>query len=201
MASHYLPEQLEFIKHDALIVVDMQNDFFDDGSLPVPGIKKIVPRMNEYLRRFAALDLPVFATRCWHPPGHCSFVAHGGQWPQHCVAGTRGAEFHPDLKLPLGCPVISKGHLIDRDAYSAFAGTELDPLLREKGVRRVFVAGVATDYCVKHTVIDVQKHNLPAFVLVDAIAAVNQQPDDAARALKEMRQAGAVMINIESVVS
>lgn len=201
MPAHRPYEQLEFIPHDTLIVVDMQNDFFEGGSLPVPGAKKIVPRLNQYLRHFAALDLPVFATRCWHPPGHCSFIGQGGAWPAHCVAGTHGAEFYPDLKLPLGCPVISKGHLIDRDAYSAYAGTELDSLLREKGVRRVFVAGVATDYCVKHTVMDVLKHGLPAFVLSDAIAAVNQSPEDAQHAIREMRHAGAVLIDIESVAT
>ena len=193
--------QLEFIDHDALLVIDMQNDFFEDGTLPVPGAKHIVPRLNQYLRHFSSRELPVFASRCWHPPSHCSFVAQGGPWPQHCVAGTRGAEFYSDLKLPLGCPVISKGHIVDRDAYSAFQGTELDPLLRERGVRRVFVAGLATDYCVKNTVIDVLKHGLPAFVLVDAIAAVNLKANDSKHALEEMRHHGAVMINIESVAT
>jgi len=193
--------QLEFIPHDALIVVDMQNDFFEGGALPVPGAGAIVSRLNHYLRAFAAANLPVFATRCWHPAGHCSFVEQGGEWPTHCVVGTQGAQFYPELKLPLGCPVISKGQIIDRDAYSAFQGTELDPLLRERGVRRVFIAGVATDYCVKHTVIDVLRHQLPAFVMTDAIAAVNLTPGDGARALEEMRHHGAVFMNIESVAA
>lgn len=193
--------QLEFVTGDALIVVDMQNDFFEHGALPVPGAKPIVPRVNRYLRLFAERQLPVFATRCWHPPGHCSFKDQGGPWPQHCVAGTTGAEFHPELKLPPGCPVVSKGILVDRDAYSAFQGTELDPWLRERSVRRVFVAGLATDYCVKHTALDVIEHQLPAFVLVDAVAAVNVAPGDGDRALEQLRHAGVVLVDIESVAA
>ncbi|MEY3201855.1 MAG: Nicotine deamidase [Pseudomonadota bacterium] len=193
--------QLEFVPHDALLVVDMQNDFFEDGALPVKGARAIVPKVNRYLSFFAQAQLQVFATRCWHPPGHCSFVEQGGAWPAHCVAGTPGAAFYPDLKLPLGCPVISKGHLVDRDAYSAFQGTDLDCQLRERHVARVFVAGLATDYCVKHTVLDVLRHGLPAFVLVDAIAAVNLAAEDGKHAIDAMRQAGAVLINIESVAA
>ena len=199
--AHPVYPQLQIVPHDALIVVDMQNDFFAEGSLPVPHARAVVPRLNQYLKHFSTPDTPVFATRCWHPPDHCSFHAQGGPWPAHCVAGSWGAQFHAELKLPLGCPVISKGHLQDRDAYSAYQGTELDALLREKGVKRVFVAGLATDYCVKHTVLDVLRHGLPAFVLMDAIAAVNVSPGEDERALAEMRAAGAVLVDIEAVVA
>src|SRR5690606_1829889 len=110
---------------DALVVVDVQNDFLPGGSLAVPDGAAVVPVLNAWLERFGALGLPVFATRCWHPPDHCSFRAQGGPWPPHCIAGTRGAEFAPDLALPPDAVVISKATRADRDAYSGFDGTDL----------------------------------------------------------------------------
>jgi nicotinamidase/pyrazinamidase len=189
---------LRFVKHDALIVVDMQNDFFPGGALGIAGAPSVLEVLNHYLAHLIGTDVLVFATRCWHPANHCSFTAQGGPWPAHCVAGTSGAEFHADLHLPMGCPVISKGHLQDRDAYSAFQGTELDPLLRERGIRRVFIGGLATDFCVKHTVLDVLSHRLPAFVLADAIAAVAEHPTDEPMAIRDMLDAGAVLVDLES---
>lgn len=139
---------------DALIVVDVQNDFLPGGALGVRGGDKVVPVLNEYLRRFARQGLPLFATRDWHPPGHCSFKGSGGPWPEHCVAGTAGAAFARELSLPADVRVISKATAIDQEVYSSFCGTDLAEQLRQSGVRRLFIGGLATDYCVRFTVRD-----------------------------------------------
>src|SRR5579884_3705456 len=118
---------------DALVVVDVQNDFLPGGSLAVPGGDEVVPVLNRYLGLFAERGRPVFATRDWHPPDHGSFRDRGGPWPPHCVAGTRGAAFAPDLRLPAGARVISKGTSRERDTYSGFEGTTLDEELRAAG--------------------------------------------------------------------
>lgn len=191
--------QLDLVPHDGLIVVDMQNDFFREGRLPVPHAEAILSAVNFCLDRFSDQGLSVFATRCWHPQDHCSFKAQGGLWPVHCVAGSAGAEFHPQLRLPLECTVFSKGNLVDRDAYSGFAGTELGSVMIERGIKRVFVCGLATDYCVLHTVLDALEKGWGCFVFVDAIAAVEVASGDGERAIEKMRAAGAVMITTEAL--
>ena len=136
----------------------------------------------------------IYATRDWHPQEHCSFKKKGGSWPVHCVAGTNGAEFHPDLKLER-VNVVPKATLTDRDAYSGFDGTDLATQLSSKSVKRVFIGGLATDYCVKATVLDALKGGFEVWVLEDAIRGVNVQPDDNAKAVTEMRQKGARFLN------
>src|SRR5574340_133567 len=142
---------------DALLVVDAQNDFLPGGSLAVPGGDEVLPPLNRYLGIFTARNLPVFATRDWHPARHCSFRAQGGSWPPHCVAGTRGAEFAAALRLPPSAEIVSKATSAEQDAYSGFHGTGLDALLRAADIRRLFVGGLATDYCVLNTVRDALK--------------------------------------------
>jgi len=137
------------------------------------------------------MRLPIFASRDWHPPDHCSFQAQGGSWPAHCVAGEPGADFPATLRLPAATAIISKGCSAAHDAYSAFGETELQPRLQAGGVRRLFVAGLATDYCVLATVIDARALGFEVVVLRDAIAAVELRPGDAARALATMSAAGA----------
>lgn len=176
---------------DALLVVDMQNDFVPGGSLAVPYGDELVPVINRYLAVFVAAGLPVFATRDWHPADHCSFAAQGGPWPTHCVAGTQGAAFVAALALPASTVVVSKATERDRDAYSGFAGTDLDTLLRAAGVSRVFVGGLATDYCVLNTVRDARSLGFDVVLLADAIAAVNVKAGDGPRALAEMLRLGA----------
>lgn len=177
---------------DALVVVDVQNDFVT-GSLAVPSGHEVVAPLNTAVAFFAARGLPVVATRDWHPPDHCSFVAQGGPWPVHCVAGTEGAEYVPQLVLPAGVVHIRKAITPARDAYSGFEGTDLDRELRSRGVRRLFVGGLATDYCVLNTVRDARALGFDVVVLADACRAVNVRPDDGANATAEMRRLGAVL--------
>jgi nicotinamidase/pyrazinamidase len=176
---------------DALLVVDVQCDFLPGGSLAVPGGDAILAPLSACIERFEAMGLPIFASRDWHPPDHCSFQAQGGSWPVHCVAGGPGAGFHAALRLPAGAGIVSKGCSPSRDSYSAFGETELHERLRASGVRRLFVAGLATDYCVLATVVDARALGYEVVVLRDAIAAVELRPGDAARALEKMSAAGA----------
>ncbi len=185
---------------DALIVVDMQRDFMPGGALPVPEGDKIVPRLNQYIRLFFERGLPVFFTRDWHPPDHISFKDQGGVWPPHCVQDTEGAKFHPDLYIPPDNRfIISKGTSRDFDAYSGFQGTMLDQLLKERGIRRVFVGGVATDYCVKNTVLGAINLGYEAFLLLDGIKGVDVKQGDSERAIEDMLGAGAVGVKYEEV--
>ena len=185
---------------DALIVVDMQNDFMPGGALPVPEGDSIVPRLNEYIELFEGRALPVFFTRDWHPENHISFKGHGGIWPPHCVQNTEGAMFHKDLRMPLDNKfIISKGTSPDFDAYSGFQGTVLDSLLRERGVTRVFVGGVATDYCVKNTVLGALNLGYSAILLLDGIKGVDVKPGDSERAIELMLDRGAVGIEITDI--
>jgi len=144
---------------DALIIVDVQNDFCPGGSLPVANGDAVVPVLNRYIEQFATAGLPVIATRDWHPTKTSHFSAYGGAWPPHCVQGTPGARFHSELKLPETAIIVSKGTAADADDYSGFQavnsqGVPMAELLRSRGVERVYVGGLATDYCVKHTVLD-----------------------------------------------
>lgn len=177
-------------KNDVLMIVDVQNDFCPGGALPVPEGDDVVPVLNEYIAMFKKAKASVLATRDWHPPNHVSFQAQGGQWPPHCVQNTEGAKFHPDLKLPRNTMVVSKAMNPLKDNYSAFDGVELANILRKQGVTRVFVGGLATDYCVKHTVLDALQLGFEAVLLTDAIAGVNREPGDDARAIAEMIQTG-----------
>lgn len=152
----------------------------------MPGGDAIFPAVN---RAAGALSI-VVASRDWHPAGHCSFAAQGGPWPVHCQAGTPGAEFHPALVRTLVQHVFSKGTEVDREAYSAFDGTGLGDWLRERGVERLLVAGLATDYCVRASALDAVAGGFQVVLLEDGVGAVNVQPGDGERALAEMRAAG-----------
>lgn len=180
---------------DALVLVDVQYDFVS-GALAVPDATSALPVLNRYLREFTRRGLAVFATRDWHPTAHCSFRDRGGPWPPHCIAGTPGAAFAVGLALGPDARVVSKATTIDRDAYSGFEDTDLDLDLRRLGVHRLFVGGLATDYCVRQTVLDARRLGYEVFLLEDAIRAVNVTPGDGERALAEMRAAGAVPIRI-----
>lgn len=176
---------------DALIVVDVQNDFLAGGALPVPRGDEVIPVLSDMARRFDAANLPVFATRDWHDPQHSSFRPQGGVWPPHCVAGSQGAAFPVALALPAAATVISKGTRSDDPGYSAFAGTDLDTRLRKQGVRRLFVGGLATDYCVLHTVRDALERGYAVVLLGPAVRAVDVRPGDGERAVAQMRVCGA----------
>ncbi|MGH7363590.1 MAG: nicotinamidase [Candidatus Methylomirabilales bacterium] len=188
--EHLRPER------DALILVDVQNDFCPGGALPVPEGDQVVPALNALLQRVQAFTV---ATRDWHPPAHCSFRPQGGPWPVHCVAGTPGADFHPALATERVAHVISKATRPEEEAYSGFQGTALADLLRKRDIRRVFVGGLATDYCVKATALDAVKNGFEVTVLEDAIRGVEVQPGDCARALEEMKRAGIRLLRTEDL--
>ena len=179
---------------DALIIVDLQNDFCPGGALAVLDGDLIVPVVNELINRFSK----VFATQDWHPPNHISFKEQGGIWPPHCVAGTVGAKLHPGLKIQ-GEIRIRKGADPAKEAYSGFQGTDLAERLREAYIRRVFVCGLATDYCVKATAIDALKNGFDLVVLEDAVKGVEVNPGDSEAAFDEMRRAGAIIANSDEL--
>ena len=176
---------------DALIVVDVQQDFLPGGALGVPAGDEVIAPLNRAINMFERAGLPIFYSRDWHPANHISFKAQGGPWPRHCVAGTDGAAFAPTLRVPTTASIVSKATMAERDAYSAFQDTTLASQLRAAAVRRVFIGGLATDYCVKATVLDAKREGLDVKVLRDAIRAVEVQPGDGERALQEMQQSGA----------
>jgi nicotinamidase/pyrazinamidase len=178
-------------KTDALILVDVQNDFCPGGALPVPEGDQVIPVLNDYIKIFKKANAKIFATRDWHPPNHISFKAQGGPWPPHCIQNSEGAKFHPDMKLPSGTTIISKAMDPLKEAYSGFDGTELANTLKTQGATRVFVGGLATDYCVKNTVLDSRKLGFETVLLLDASRGINAEPYDVAKAIDKMVKSGA----------
>ncbi|HYP29716.1 MAG TPA: nicotinamidase [Blastocatellia bacterium] len=180
-------------KKRALLVVDVQNDFCPGGALGVAGGDEVVAPLNRLMEEFLRRGDLVFKSRDWHPPQTMHFQKYGGTWPVHCVRGTRGAEFHPDLLDDPRVRIISKG-LGDEDSYSAFDGTDLSAQLRENGVEEVWVGGLATDYCVKNTALDARREGYSVKVVEEAMRPVELRPGDGARAIEEMREAGAEIV-------
>ncbi len=184
---------------DALIVVDVQIDFLPGGALAVAGGDKIIPIVNSYIERFIRSHLPVFATRDWHPSHHRSFIAQGGPWPVHCVAGSNGAEFAPGLFLSDAAVIVSKGDTAEAEGYSAFENPELKHRLDNASIQRLFVCGIATDYCVLQTVRDALKLDYQVFLLHDALAAANVHPLDGLIAERIMADEGALLITLDDL--
>lgn len=183
----------------ALLIVDVQRDFLPGGSLGVPDGDAVVPVLNRYIAAARAKGVPIYASRDWHPQNHCSFKPRGGPWPPHCVAGTPGAAFAEGLQLPSDAAIIDKATREDADAYSAFSGTTLAEQLRRRGVKRLLVGGLATDYCVLNTVRDALREGFGVILLEDAIRAVNVKPGDGERAQREMENGGAVAATYEEL--
>jgi nicotinamidase/pyrazinamidase len=181
----------------ALIVVDVQNDFIPpDGALAVLNGQEVIPVIN----KVAPLFETVVTTQDWHPPNHFSFKEFGGIWPVHCVQNTFGAELHKDLKVE---PQLfdKVGSKVDNEGYSAFDDSSLENWLEEQGIDTLFFAGLATDYCVKASVVDGLKHGFAAYVISDGCRAVEVSPGDEATAYKDMESAGATVITSEEVES
>jgi nicotinamidase/pyrazinamidase len=195
-----LKEEIRISETDALIVVDVQRDFLPGGALPVPRGDEVIPVLNDYISLFESAGARVFATRDWHPPNHVSFKPFGGPWPMHCLQDGEGAKFPPDLKLPKNTIVISKATDPQREAYSGFDGTALEQNLKEAGVTHVFVGGLATDYCVKTTVLDGLKAGFKMTLLLDAVQGINVKQDDSERAVQEAQTAGAAAVTLEDFV-
>ena len=184
---------------DALVIVDVQGDFVT-GSLAVPGGAEVIAPLNRAAALFHERGLPVIATRDWHPADHVSFAEQGGPWPVHCVAGTPGADSADGLELPDGTAIIEKADTPASDVYSPFPGTGFADDLRARGIRRLLVGGLATDYCVLNTVRDALAEGFETVVLEDAIRAVEVEPGDGDRAEGEMRRAGARFTTVEHVL-
>lgn len=187
----------------ALLLVDVQNDFCPGGALPVPDGDRVIPPLNRVSAAFREAGDPVFASRDWHPPDTRHFQDRGGPWPPHCVAGTPGARFHPDLRLDEQTMVISKGQDRRDDGYSAFEGTAasgqlLLDALRGRSVTMLYVGGLATDYCVRASVLDARAAGLDVTVLIDGCAGID--PGKTRQALSEMRAAGARFMETDKVL-
>ena len=193
-----MKKEIQLSKNDALIIVDVQRDFCPGGALPVPEGDQVVPTLNEYIKLFKEANARIFATRDWHPPNHMSFKPYGGTWPPHCVQQSEGAKDHPDLKLPDDTSIISKALDPSKESYSGFDGTTLAEDLKKSGVARVFVGGLATDYCVKNTVLDAIALGFETALLLDATRGINAKPDDVKKAIDEMTAKGAEKVNLEN---
>jgi nicotinamidase/pyrazinamidase len=177
----------------ALLIVDVQNDFCTGGALAVPDSERVVAMLNRYIDDAVAKDVPIYASRDWHPPDTSHFEPFGGIWPVHCVQDSAGARFHPELRLPPSTIVISKGQDAERHGYSALEGRTADGTaflddLQRRGIIHLAVGGLATDYCVKHSAIDAADAGLEVTVLEDAIAGVDVHPGDSRRAVADMRE-------------
>src|SRR5215471_7011834 len=178
---------------DALLIVDVQNDFCPGGALAVVEGDQVVPVLNRWIDEARTLGVPIYASRDWHPPEHISFRSRGGPWPPHCIQNTAGAAFHRSLKLPPNASIISKADDPDRDSYSAFGGTNLKERLLGAGVKRVWIGGLTQDYCVRETSLDAIRAGFEVHVIVGGTRAVNVLPDDGKRALQEIQAAGAIL--------
>ena len=186
------------------MIVDVQNDFCPGGALAVPEGDQVVSILNDYAARFDRKRHPVFASRDWHPAKTRHFQSDGGPWPAHCVQQTPGAAFHPELKLPAGAEVVTKGTDPEDHGYSAFEakaanGEGLADALSHRNVRHLYVGGLATDYCVKASVMDGLKNGFDVVLLLDAIKGIDVQPGDMARAMDEMLRAGARTATLASI--
>jgi nicotinamidase/pyrazinamidase len=184
---------------DALIIVDLQNDFLPGGSLGVPQGDEVVAPIQQLIDLYQAHGLPIYASRDWHPAGHCSFTDQGGPWPIHCIAGSHGAAFSSAIDLEQFSTVILKATTVEKDAYSAFNGTGLGEQMRARGIQRVAVCGLATDYCVLNTAKDALAEGFATLLVLDAIRAVDVHPGDGARAIAQMQDAGAQPVHVDRI--
>lgn len=182
----------------ALIIVDVQRDFMPGGSLSVPNGESVIGPLNALVGIFEGRKLPIVLTRDWHPPDHASFRGMGGPWPPHCIAGSEGAEFHPSLRVPEGAVIISKATERDKEAYSGFEGTDLDSVLKGSGVRRVFVGGVATEYCVRATVLDALRLGYEVLVVEEAVKGISEEGEESAKL--EMVKEGAILVRVDEII-
>lgn len=176
---------------DALIIVDVQNDFCPGGALPIESGDEVVPVLNHWIDAAEQKNVPVYASRDWHPAGHISFEESGGPWPPHCIQDTSGAAFHPDLELPESVIKVTKGVRFDQDQNSAFDQTGLAAQLKEDDIRRLWIGGLAQDVCVLATVLDACKEGFDTHVIMDATRPVT--PEGGIDSRRKMEEAGATL--------
>jgi len=185
----------------ALLVVDVQNDFLQGGTLAVPGGDSIIPELNRVISAFSDAKLPIFFTRDWHPVNHCSFTAQGGVWPPHCVQGSVGAEICRDLHRPRSSVLINKGDRSSREAYSGFQGTDLAARLRRLGADDIYVGGLTTEYCVRTTIEDALREGFKAHVILNCVKGLEIHSGDSTAAIAEMEREGASIIKSSEVIN
>ncbi len=183
-------------KQDALIIADIQIDFLPGGALPIKEGDQTIPALNDYAKIFEKANAKIIVSRDWHPLNHISFKDQGGPWAPHCIQNTDGAKFDPRLKLPNEAIVVSKATDPAKEAYSVFDGTDLAVKLKSQAISRVFVGGLATDYCVVNTVLDARKMGFDAVVLMDATRGINVEPGDVDRAIRAMIKSGAQQVTL-----
>jgi len=179
---------MNYAPQDALVVVDFQNDFCSGGSLTICGAEDILPLINSLIVQAYEASSLIVASRDWHPKNHISFKQRGGPWLEHCVQGSFGAQIHPNLKLPSTSKIISKGMDSETDQYSAYDKTDLNYLMQQNKICRVFIVGLALDYCVKATAIDAARLGFETHLIINATKSVT--PSNASQCLTEMRLAG-----------
>lgn len=184
----------------ALLIVDVQKDFCPGGALAAPGGDGIIPALNRHVTEAREHEMPVYASRDWHPAVTSHFKQYGGEWPPHCVQGTAGAQFHRDLKLPADAVIISKGDDPAKPGYSAFdghtaSGKSLAHDLRDRNVTRLYVSGIATDYCVKATALDALRAGFEVAILRDAITGIDKNAGDSDHALEELSREGVELVD------
>jgi nicotinamidase-related amidase len=187
---------MKLLPGDALIIVDVQNDFLPGGPVPVRRGDDVIGPLNRYAAEFSRRHLPVFVTRDWHPKDHCSFVGYGGRWPPHCLAGTPGADFVAELRLPHTVETVSKGTYHAEEGISAFDETNLINRLRMNGCRRLFIGGLATDYSVHDTAMDALRAGFDVVILQDAVKPIESRPGDEARALGDIVSLGGQLASL-----
>lgn len=182
---------------EALLIVDMQNDFMPGGALAIPDGDKVIPVINKLSAKIPF----VLASQDWHPRNHISFKERGGPWPPHCVQKSKGADFHPDLDQSKISLIQRKGYLPDREQYSAFDQTGLAEMLKCRGVEHLYITGVATDYCVFWSTLGALEGGLKCTVVLDGVKGVEVQPGDVEKALEKMKQAGAQFATSDEVLA
>ncbi|MGC9518279.1 MAG: nicotinamidase [Desulfuromonadaceae bacterium] len=176
---------------DALLIVDVQLDFCPGGALPITDGDKVVPVLNRWIEMAKRLNIPVFASRDWHPACHLSFESQGGSWPPHCLQDSAGARFHPDLALPENTIKVTKGVRFDQDQNSAFDQTGLAQELKKRDIARIWVGGLAEDVCVAATAIDARREGFEVILINDATYPVS--PESGSEARQRMKEAGVRM--------
>lgn len=187
-----MSETMQLQSGDALLIVDVQNDFCPGGALPIEDGDRVVPVANRWIEAAEPAGIPVFASRDWHPKGHVSFEERGGPWPPHCLQDSTGAAFHPDLQLPETVIKVTKGNRFDQDQNSAFDQTGLASELRARHITRVIVLGLAQDVCVLATALDARKEGCETVLVEEGTRPVT--PEGGRDALAQMQAAGVTMI-------